>query len=312
MKVHTIFSFFSFEKPVFYFKFWKTSACCLCSGKVGDLQTERQRGGRELGGDQISFIIFFIIFHIKIKTTEISIYLALNWKISLTVFAASLTYYVATGSYEPLASAPSASPPERGRQADLQLLQDDQECGRTAGGSPDCTWDCETHPEAYFPDFVGPIAFFQSYMYSDPACLQDCVRPTCLRFLMGDHRRQQGVCPCRDTRTHFCSHTPPWPVSPSGSLCQYDDNGDLIQGLCSEDTENNLLEDLCISDVWSMPVKLRESIRYLIKRMCRKEVYAKFRPEISGSSIRLNPIEMVEFDQTANGNWITAVAIWIW
>ena len=103
-------------------------------------------------------------------------------KIPLTAFTAALSATLLTGNYEPLIS-PSSSSSSSSYTRDSQrmfTLKNDPQCGLTAGGRPDCTWDCDR--------------IDGTNTYRDPTCLFDCVKyPPCVQQLFEDYKDQGRV-----------------------------------------------------------------------------------------------------------------------
>ena len=94
-------------------------------------------------------------------------------KIPLTAFTAALSANLMIDNYEPLISPSSSSSSYTRDSQRMFTLKNDPQCGLTAGGRPDCTWDCDRDRRRY----------------RDPTCLLDCINyPKCVQQLFEDYR----------------------------------------------------------------------------------------------------------------------------
>ena len=152
----------------------------------------------------------------------------------------------------------AARPTTRQSQPEKYILKDDPQCGIPAGGT-NCELDCERSGD----------------VYKDPACLRDCLTPTCFALLMEDHANADGVC------ANSTGHTENnWPVS--NTLCkmgqepifnseyyylgefQYQFNIPtrqvIVEGLCRNETVQQLIQQQCMNDIFSLPSHLSNTI----------------------------------------------------
>ena len=172
--------------------------------------------------------------------------------VPLTVFSAIVSARVLVDSFQHQ-TQPAARPATRQSQTEKYVLKNDPMCGLPAGGTF-CDLDC--------------VRF--KNVYEDPACLRDCILPDCFRLLMEDHATHNGVC------SGSVGHTENnWPNSDTG--CQID-GSKVLDGLCRNETVQALIQQRCINELYSLPYHLRNSVRSIIRSMCRYEVYDYFFP----------------------------------
>lgn len=89
----------------------------------------------------------------------------------------------------------------------VYILKSDPQCGFTAGGREECTWDCEIPSRT---------------IYKDPTCMRECVDfPRCFLQLMEDHTENGGVCSGSNGDIFY-----DWPVS-STPCAVYNSTGKL-------------------------------------------------------------------------------------
>ena len=112
----------------------------------------------------------------KIPHSLLTLVFPLVFKTPLTVFFGVLSGRLVTDLYHAQVKAASR-PTTRQSQPEQFLLKNDPLCGITGGGTA-CELDCE---------ILGDV-------YKDPACLRDCLSPSCFALLMADHARYNGVC----------------------------------------------------------------------------------------------------------------------
>ena len=102
-------------------------------------------------------------------------------KIPLTAFTAALSANLMIGNYKPLISPSSSSSSYTRDSQRMFTLKNDPQCGLTAGGRTDCTWDCDV-----ISDSIN--------IYRDPTCLFDCVNyPICVQQLFEDYKDEGRV-----------------------------------------------------------------------------------------------------------------------
>ena len=153
---------------------------------------------------------------------------------------------------------PAARPATtRQNQPEKYILKNDPQCGIPAGGT-NCELDCERSGD----------------VYKDPACLRDCLTPTCFALLMEDHARHNGVCTGSEGHTEYN-----WPDSNTG--CQMEDV-EVVEGLCSNQTIQALIQPRNMNSIFSLPFHLSNTILSLIRSMCRHEVRDYFSPRSCG------------------------------
>ena len=125
-------------------------------------------------------------------------------------------------------SAATPTPTTRQNQPEKFILKNDPQCGIPNGGT-NCELDCERAGD----------------LYKDPACLRDCLTPTCFALLMKDHAKHNGVCTGSYGSTEYN-----WQVS--NSKCQTEEIKDceccpvkkveVTEGLCSKKTVSALIQ----------------------------------------------------------------------
>ena len=170
----------------------------------------------------------------------------------------------------------AARPTTRQSQPEQYILKNDPQCGLPAGGT-NCDLDCERY----------------GGVFKDPACLRDCLTPTCFALLIEDHATHRGVCAGSVGQTENN-----WPVS--NTTCQMGEEPILdsenyylgefqfqvnvptrqviVEGLCRNETVQQLIQQKCMNDIFSLPFHLSNTILSLIRSMCRQRVYDIFSP----------------------------------
>ena len=111
-------------------------------------------------------------------------------------------------------------------------------------------------------DCVLTMTYSGSVVIEDSSCLSDC---DCIRSLRTDYDNAGGVC-----AGSYADVQLNWPVS--SQPCQMEDTV-VQEGLCSPETILALIQQPCINNVWSLSPNDRDTKLYMIRSLCRHEVY---------------------------------------